>query len=301
MTLDQLRAFVAVVEHGSIRAAARALDMGQSGLTQQIQRLEASLACTLFVRGHSGIGLTAHGSALLARARVILGEYERALQECSAADGELAGAVNVGVSSEAFAKLVPPVLRQLRECHPRVTVHLASGPSSLMLSGIREGRIDFALSLVSPGTDMLDLAETELLPADPCIIGRRGHPLQDATSIRQLAGAAWINTRPIGVAGTPGNRIADWFAASDLAPPHIVATVESLFDTLQLVAQSDYLFLGPRAALAPDGFGQRLTSIAVAEPIPAARISLIQRAAAPLGPAARELAAMLVSYARMAR
>lgn len=301
MTLEQLRAFVAVVEHGSIRAGARALGMAQSGLTQQVKRLEASVGGTLFVRAHSGIALTAPGTALLARARVILGECDRALQECGALNDELVGAINVGVSSEAFARFVPQVLPQLRRMHPRVSVHLASGPASMMLTGIREGRLDFALTLVSDGTDMSDLSATMLCAADPCILCRQGHPLQQATSIRELADSAWINTRPSGLAGTPANRLADWFAQHQLAPPQLVASVESLLDTLQLVAQSDYLFLGPRVAIEAHGFSTRLAAVPVREAIPASRISLIQRTAVPLAPAAREFASMLISYARMAR
>src|SRR5690349_12646283 len=49
-TLSQLRIFQAVVEHGSLRAAARALDLAQSGVTQQLQSLEATLGATLFTR-----------------------------------------------------------------------------------------------------------------------------------------------------------------------------------------------------------------------------------------------------------
>ena len=154
MTLDQLRAFVAVVEQGSIRAASRTLGIAQSGLTQQIRRLERSLNALLFVRATSGVVLTQDGNTLLSRARIILGECERAEQEFSHLQGKLTGTIALGASAEACARLLPVPLRQLRATHPAVNIHVASGPSALLLSGIREGKLDFAVTLVSPGSDM---------------------------------------------------------------------------------------------------------------------------------------------------
>lgn len=299
MTLEQLRAYVAVVEHGSIRAGARALGMAQSGLTQQVKRLEVAVGATLFTRGHSGVSLTPFGIALLARARVILSECAHAEEDFRHLKGELSGSVQLGISIEGFVKLFPPVLEQLRMRHPNVKVHVASGPASTLLSGIREGRLDFAVTLVSHGTDMSDLRWKVLTRAEPCILCRKGHPLQFASSISSLGGALWVNTRPLGVVGTPGNRLADWFAMNGLGPPQLVATVESLFDTLYLVSNSDYLFLAPRAVLSIGGFNEHLCAIPLREALPGADMCLIQPKQAPLSPAASELAAMLASYARM--
>lgn len=301
MTLEQLRAFVAVVEHGSIRAGARALGMAQSGLTQQIKRLEAAVNATLFTRSPGGIALNAHGTALLSRARVILSECAHAEQDFLHLRGDLAGSVNVGISAEAFVEWVPAVLEQLRTLHPNVTVHFASGPASTLLANIREGRLDFAVTLVAQGADMSDLQWQVLGPAAPCILCRKGHPAERAESIGALSGSWWVNTRPLGAAGTPSNRLADWFAMHELPPPLLGATLDSLFDTLHLVSRSDYLFLGPRVVLEIGGFADLLRSVPVQEALPGADMCLIQPRHVPLSPAARELAAMLASYAHMVR
>ena len=68
MTLIQLRAFCSVVEQGSFRAAARALDIAQSTLTQAIQSLESELGVVLLNHSHQGISLTALGENVLIRA-----------------------------------------------------------------------------------------------------------------------------------------------------------------------------------------------------------------------------------------
>jgi len=298
MTLDQLRAFVAIVEHGSIRAGARHLGIAQSGLTQQLRRLEHSLGTTLFVRASSGVVLTEHGNMLLTRARIILGECHRAEQEFNYLKGDLSGSLNVGASSEACARWVPAALQQLRWAYPKVQVHLASGPSAALLSGIREGRLDFAVTLVSRASDMSDLSSVKVGDSRPAILCRRGHPLADATSIRELGQAQWINTRLLGACGTPSNRLGDWFAEHGLAEPRIAVTVDSLLDTLKLVAETDYLFLGPDFVVEDGTFARVLKVLGVREPIPHSDISLVQRAVAPLAPAARAFAAMLLSLNR---
>ncbi|MHA4735833.1 LysR family transcriptional regulator [Ensifer adhaerens] len=72
LTLDQLRVFVAVVDHGSFRAAARALGRAQSGLSSAILNLETELRLPLFDRSQHRPELTKAGATLLAEARTLL-------------------------------------------------------------------------------------------------------------------------------------------------------------------------------------------------------------------------------------
>lgn len=301
MTLEQLRAFVTIVEHGSIRAAARSLDLAQSGLTQQIKRLENSLGVTLFTRGITGISMTEAGEALLMRARIILGECSRTEQEFRFFQGQHVGSITLGVSFEAFAKLIPPVLREFRSRFPLVNVHFSSGPAASLLSGLREGRLDFVLTLVSESSDMTDLVSTVIDRSHPAIACRKGHSLQHATSIRELADAEWINTRPPGKVGIPSNRLVDLFHAAGIPSPKIVVTAESLFDTLHLVSKTDYLFLAPGIAIREGAYREMLNEIPIREAIPEANVCLVERAAAPLAPLARTFASMLCSYGHLLR
>lgn len=297
MTLNQLRVFVKVVEQGSIRAAARHLHMEQSGLTQQIKRLEESLGTQLLIRAAKGVSLTSEGAELLARARIILSECERAKQIFEQRHGDLTGSINVGVSSEVFGLLLAPTLQQFRQRHPRTSVHVSAGPSTLLLSALREGRLDFALTLVSDGTDTGDFRNTFLAKSDPCVLCRRGHPLRDASSLRDLMDAEWVNTRPFSRVGTPSNRLADWFARNDLGMPKMVGSIESLFDTLDLISNSDYLFLAPRIILKKLSLNHHFESINVAERIPESDICLVERTTVNLAPAPRVFAEFLLERA----
>ncbi|OIN25350.1 LysR family transcriptional regulator [Vibrio barjaei] len=68
MTLDQIKIFVAIAHHGSVRKAARALGKSQPALTATVSRLEASLGCELFIKGTRPLKLSSFGLRFLPRA-----------------------------------------------------------------------------------------------------------------------------------------------------------------------------------------------------------------------------------------
>jgi DNA-binding transcriptional LysR family regulator len=298
LTLLQLRVFSSVASQGSVRGAARALGMAQSGITQQLQKLEQSAGGAVFSRSNRGVVLTAMGERLLLRAGSILGECTRAEQEMQQMLGEMSGVISFGMATEPLISTLPPVLNDFHERYPRVETHLMSGTSRQMISWVRKGSLEFAIALISEQTDTADLAVTTLYPSNPAIICRRGHPCERKTSIKELVDCKWIGTRQPDLSVTAANRLTDLFARQGLPRPRIVVTTEALFDTLHLVAQTDYLSLEARIVTAHPFFERALTHIPIKEPIGAARICLVHRLAVPLTPAAQRLCAMLASHGR---
>ena len=194
LTISQLRAFTAVAEHGSIRAASRALGTAQSGITQQLQNLESDPgrdAVHPHEPRHCADGL---GQRLLQRAGAILGECERVEQEVQQLRGDYVGEVTFGMTTEPLIDALAPVLTEFRTRFPRVAVHLRTGTSRMMIAWIREGTLDFAAALVSKYTDTTDLSVTTLYPSDPVIVCRRGHPKAGATSLAELRDCTWVAT-----------------------------------------------------------------------------------------------------------
>ncbi|QCP48916.1 LysR family transcriptional regulator [Trinickia violacea] len=299
LTLAQLRIFSAVAKHGSLRGAARALDLAQSSVTQQLQNLELELGAPLFTRTNRGIALTVYGERLLARAGSILGECERTEEEMRQLRGDYEGSVSFGMSTEPMIDTLAPVLTQYRARFDKVRVHLMSGTSRKMISWLRDGTLDFAVALVAPNTDTHDLAVTTLYASDPVVVCRRDHPLRHARSLAELAGCEWIGTRAPNASNAPANRLIDLFGRNGLPPPRIVATTEALLDTLHLVVETDWLSLEPSIVTRHRLFGGALASIAIAERAAPSNVCVLQRASVPLTPAAQELATMIASYARM--
>lgn len=302
LTISQLRAFKAVAEHGSLRAASRALGVAQSGITQQLQNLESMLGATLFIRTNRGIALTALGQRLLQRAGAIIGECERAEQEVQQLRGDYAGEVTFGMTTEPLVDALAPVLMQFRTRFERVALHLRTGTSRMMISWIREGTLDFAVALVSKHTDTADLSVAPLYRSDPVIVCRKGHPKARARSLAALVDCTWIATRSPNLTDDPQvNRLNHLFESHGLPPPKIVATVEGLYETLHLVGATDCLSLESSIVATQGAFAGALTTIDVRERAIEQTGCLLQRAAIPLTPAAQELATMIASYTRTVR
>ncbi|ASL46810.1 HTH-type transcriptional regulator TsaR [Burkholderia sp. AD24] len=302
LTISQLRAFTAVAEHGSIRAASRALGIAQSGVTQQLQNLESVLGATLFTRTNRGIALTALGQRLLQRAGTIIGECERAEQEVRQLRGDYVGEVTFGMTTEPLVDALAPVLTQFRARFERVAMHLRTGTSRMMISMIREGTLDFAVALVSKQTDTADLSVTPLYPSDPVVVCRKGHPKAGATSLAELVDCTWVATRSPNLTDDPQvSRLHHLLDSHGLPPPTIIATIEGLYETLHLVGATDCLSLEASAVATRGPFASLLTVIPLRERAVDQNVCLLQRAAIPLTPAAQELATMIASYTRTVR
>ena len=91
MKLHQLSTLAAIADTGSIRAAARSLDLSPAAVTKAMRELEADLQAPLLVRSASGIAFTEFGRALVVHARVVLGQLQRAHAEIEALRGAAAG------------------------------------------------------------------------------------------------------------------------------------------------------------------------------------------------------------------
>jgi LysR family transcriptional regulator of abg operon len=302
LTISQLRVFTAVAAHGSIRAASRALGTAQSGITQQLQNLELMLGATLFTRTNRGIALTALGERLLQRAGTILGECERAEQEVRQLRGDYAGTVSFGMTTEPVIDALAPVLSEFRARFEQVAVHMRTGTSRMMMSWIREGKLDFAVALVSKHTDTEDLSVTTLYRSDPVIVCRRGHPRAQASSLAELSDCSWVATRsPDPESAQPTNRLSQLFESHGLAQPRVIATVEGLFETLHLVSETDCLSLESSVVAKRGPFARALAIVPIRERPVEQNVCLLQRAAIPMTPAAQELATMIASYTRTIR
>src|SRR3546814_12124313 len=122
LTLDQIRTFVAVAEHGSFRAGAARLRRVQSGVSASIANLEAQLGIALFDRSGHRPALTPQGHALLVNARDILLRVD-AMRACARGFGEGVELELALVVDTLFP--LPPIgaaLAELPAAHPSVAL-----------------------------------------------------------------------------------------------------------------------------------------------------------------------------------
>lgn len=128
MRLSYLREFVALTDYAKLTAAARALHVSPSTLSQHVAALEREIGCELFSRD-GGFTLTEDGFRALGHARSILCEYDELLRDCAESEEDV-----VYLSFPIWDMCQPPLARAkdaFRELHPDVKVVLSSNEHDL--------------------------------------------------------------------------------------------------------------------------------------------------------------------------
>jgi len=120
--LPDLTAFAAVAEHGSFRAAARALEVTPSALSHTMRALEARLGVRLFNRTTRSVALTEAGQALLQRVGAPLAALKDAVEEIVAARERPSGSIRISSAESGAAMLIRNVLPAFLESYPDIQV-----------------------------------------------------------------------------------------------------------------------------------------------------------------------------------
>ena len=135
-----LRAFVAVVETGSVTGAAALLNLTQEAVSQQLKRLEELFGTGLFERHHKRLSLKPAGERLMAHAQRLIALNDEVWSAMSAPAYE--GEVRLGVPHDIVAPYLPPVLKRFDKTWPRVRVSLECTTTPLLLE-FRDRRFHF--------------------------------------------------------------------------------------------------------------------------------------------------------------
>jgi LysR family transcriptional regulator, regulator of abg operon len=299
MRLTQIRDFLAVVDAGSIRAAARDLRISQPALTKSVRQLEQELGAVLVSRSVRGAVPTEVGRAFLARARAVTADLRRAREEIAQLNGARDGSLAIGSAPGPALGLLPDALEQLRRRWPLATMRVVDLSPPEVLPALREGALDLALSVrMGPLADMPGYCLCESLYLNEAvIIVRPGHLLAGARRLAALADAEWIRT------GAPGNTSAlpEMFRAAGLPPPRYRVDCASFLFVPEMVARSDLVAVVPWQIAAREEKAGRIVRVPLREAVPAREISLFRRADVPLTPIARECVDVLRECAQRLR
>jgi LysR family transcriptional regulator of abg operon len=283
MKLSQLRAVVAVAEHGSLRAAARSLDTAQPTLTRSLLELERELGAPLFERRSRGMVETALGRAFVRRAVTILNDVRRAREEFDQLRGSTGGTVTIGLSIAAHFSLLPKALHPFRRQFPNVHLHIVEGFYPTLEHGLQDGTIDLSIGPDSGLRLPTILRKETLLRNRRAVICRSKHPLLHAKSLRELVDAEWISTS---ITPRAENEIGDLFRCHGLPEPKLALRSQSALTLLTCLANSDLLAMAPTQWLQSALANRLLTTINVKEELAAPPLIVVTRSDVPLAPAA---------------
>ena len=191
---NQVRAFLATIEEGSLSAAARALGQTQPTLSRQVTGLERDLGVTLFERSPRTMTLTEAGAELLDHVRAMGEAATRLSLSASGQSQAIEGHVSITATDMTATYSLPPVLMQLRDIAPHINVELI--PSNDVRDLIKR-EADIAIRHGRP--EQADLITTRVgsssahLYASQLYLARAGHPAK----VDDLSTLTFIGMSPI--------------------------------------------------------------------------------------------------------
>jgi DNA-binding transcriptional LysR family regulator len=270
----RLQIFSAVAERGSFTAAAEALFMTHSAVSQQMALLERQLGVPLMIRGPRGIELTESGKILAERSTGLLGtiaNIEREMLDLKASHSF----VRLGAFPTAGADLIPKVVSEYRKRFPGTKIVLRSAHASDMATSLRDGSIHLGLVWdydFMPRSVPADIERLHLTDDPLCVLVPADHPVagESEVELRELAGEDWVvrsHTPPYDESFTTLCRLAGF-------EPRIGFVTEDYLSTQGLVAAGIGIGLAPRLALVaqrPD-----VVAVSIAGPSPRRRIAAVR-------------------------
>jgi len=124
ITLEELRAWVAVVDTGSITSAAEQLDQTSSGVSRALSRLESKLQTTLMHRTTRRLALTEEGMIFLDHARQILASVEQAEEQIVQRRDIPSGRLRVNANTPFTLHVIVPLVAEFRQQYPHIQLEL---------------------------------------------------------------------------------------------------------------------------------------------------------------------------------
>jgi DNA-binding transcriptional LysR family regulator len=202
LNVRRLRVLSEVAARRSFSAAAEALRLTQSAVSQHVAALEREVGLPLVERGTRPVELTEAGHALTRHAAGIVARLDGAEQELGEIAGRRRGRLRFGSIPTALATLVPPAFARFRRRHPEVTLTVVDDHLQRLLPRLEAGELDLALIYDHEALSeiaardleripLLDDAFRAVLPAGHRL-ARRRRPLE----LQHLAREPWIGGAP---------------------------------------------------------------------------------------------------------
>lgn len=181
MDIRFLQSLVAVVETGSIAAAARRENLTAAAISQRIQALERTLVCELLIRSaHSAIP-SEQCLALLPKIRKLIQQAAELHDELDS--GGLSGDLRIGAISTALTGILPEVMEQLAIEAPALRLRITPGDSRILYEQVAQGDLDAAI-MVHPPFALPKTIRLTVLRTEPLLLlSKTPVPTQDVQSV----------------------------------------------------------------------------------------------------------------------
>jgi LysR family nitrogen assimilation transcriptional regulator len=292
LDLKQLEYFVHVADASSFSKAAQLLSVAQPALSRQVRALEVELRQTLFLRNGRGVTLTPPGVRLLAHARGILQQVQRARAELDESRTAPVGRVALGVPPSVGRVLSGPLVGEFRARFPRADISIAEGLTVHILDWLTLGRVDVGIVYnppASPAVELRAFVEQQLYLIGP----KRPRPGDRGASVelRQLP------TYPLIIPSRPHTirMLVDSRLSALGLKPTVALEIDGIRAILDLVQRGHGYAVLPKHALIEAGPSAKLAARPIAAPPLRSVMAVATSAQRPLTRMAQETIDLLQS------
>jgi DNA-binding transcriptional LysR family regulator len=245
--MQQLRYFIAVLDHGGFTRAAAHLGRTQQAVSKALGLLEDELGVRLLDRESAAPQATAFGREVERFARGVLRDEAELRQRLQAARGSVAGHIVLGAGPTAAA-LAAEAAARLARTHPRLVLSVRDGVQQGLDAALRDGTLDLALYTRVQARATADGLHTETLMSNTYrVLAGRSHPFAQhdgARTTAELARAEWV------LGDNAGDVEAAWreaFETAGVPPPEARCTTTSVEFCRRLLERGGHIGILPMA------------------------------------------------------
>lgn len=285
-TLRQLQYFISVAEEGTVSAAAQALSISQSAVTDAIKELENDLGVTLFERHRRGLAITHRGHQFYRHATRILASVSDARRSFGEAVAPAGGTLQLGVTSLVAGYVLSDLLARYRRANPNVNVTAIEDNGDYLEHLLIGGELDVAVMVISNLRDRVAL-QAEIFETSPYRLWLPlGHRLAgaDIISVSDIVPEPLIMLTVDETEENTGKLLAAFSAR-----PNVAFRTRSVEAVRSLVATGAGIALLPDLVYRPWSLeGDRIESRDVSGALPVVQVGMVWRRGSQLTQAARE-------------
>ncbi|MCZ4291981.1 LysR family transcriptional regulator [Hoeflea alexandrii] len=242
--MREFRTFVAVYEERSFTGAAFRMNATQSGISQQVKKIEQVVGIRLFDRGTRTVKPTAQGELYYLHCQRLLREYDEAVSDLKEQPGTESGtSISLGVVPWLSRCILPPVLARFAAAYPGITLNVEEASGEVLEARLREGH----LNLIVSENDVCDSDTINQGAVSQCVLVTGRHERGVSRDILP----AELATRNIILPpkGNPLRTVADRMFAGYGVKPAKSIEINSISAAVNLAAQSSWSAFVPIVAL----------------------------------------------------
>ena len=231
MDWDDLKIFLAVARKGSVRGAAKELNVNQSTVSRRMSAFEETINTKLFVKLPSGYEITENGTKILENAEIIEQQVHAINRNLYSQEDELTGPLKVAMPVPLATNMLMPAMSDFKQTYPNIKLDLAVSSNPTNLS---KRETDIAIRIIKVG---------ETPP--PYLVGRKLVTYVEAIYV----GTNMLNKNVSWLVDNEDEEIPHWLSQSD------VPKIDSCHSVDHLMAKFAAVKAGFGMAILPCCFG----------------------------------------------